>query len=89
MNVENFHSKLESHITKHYVHKVLVNCLFKLAQEKVWLGELTVQQMTIAVDLGRKATKQTNKTNITKQLLTSISVDMRIYLPLKVIFTSA
>ena len=25
-----------------YVHKVLVNSLFKLAQEKVWLGELTV-----------------------------------------------
>ena len=25
-----------------YVHKVLVNCLFRLAQEKVWLGELTV-----------------------------------------------
>ena len=25
-----------------YVHKILVNCLFKLAQEKVWLGELTV-----------------------------------------------
>ena len=25
-----------------YVHKVLVNCLFKLAQEKVRLGELTV-----------------------------------------------
>ena len=25
-----------------YVHKVVVNCLFKLAQEKVWLGELTV-----------------------------------------------
>ena len=24
------------------VNKVLVNCLFKLAQEKVWLGELTV-----------------------------------------------
>ena len=24
------------------VHEVLVNCLFKLAQEKVWLGELTV-----------------------------------------------
>ena len=38
------------------MHEVLVNCLFKLAQEKVWLGELTV-----AVDLGRKATKQTNK----------------------------
>ena len=25
-----------------YVYKVLVNCLFKLAQERVWLGELTV-----------------------------------------------
>ena len=25
-----------------YVHEVLVNCLVKLAQEKVWLGELTV-----------------------------------------------
>ena len=45
-----------------YVHKVLVNCLFKLAQEKVWIGELTVPPSTIAVDLGRKATKQTNNT---------------------------
>ena len=26
-----------------YVHEVLVNCLFKLAQEKVWLGELTIR----------------------------------------------
>ena len=25
-----------------YVHEVLVNCLLKLAHEKVWLGELTV-----------------------------------------------
>ena len=25
-----------------YVHEVLVNCLFKLAWEKVWLGGLTV-----------------------------------------------
>ena len=25
-----------------YVHKVLVNCLVKLAQEKLWLGELTI-----------------------------------------------
>ena len=25
-----------------YVHEVLVNYLFKLAQEKLWLGELTV-----------------------------------------------
>ena len=27
-----------------YVHEVLVNLLVKLAQEKVWLGELTVSQ---------------------------------------------
>ena len=27
-----------------YVHKLLVNGLFKPAQEKVWLGELTVPQ---------------------------------------------
>ena len=39
-----------------YVHELLVNRLFKPAQENVWLGA-----MTIAVDLGRKATKQTNK----------------------------
>ena len=25
-----------------YVHEELVNCLFKLVQEKVWLGDLTV-----------------------------------------------
>ena len=25
-----------------YDHEVLTNCLFKLYQEKVWLGELTV-----------------------------------------------
>ena len=25
-----------------YVQELLVNCLFELAQEKVWLGELTV-----------------------------------------------
>ena len=40
------------------MQELLVNRLFKPAQEKVWLGE-----MTIAVDLGRKATKQTK--NIT------------------------
>ena len=43
------------------MHEVLVNCLLKLATEKVWLGELRPSSMTIAVDLGRKATKQTNK----------------------------
>ena len=46
------------------MHELLVNGLFKPAQEKVWLGELTVPAMTIAVDLGRKATKQTNKQNL-------------------------
>ena len=29
-------------LKRKYVHKVLVNRLVKLAQEKVWLGELTV-----------------------------------------------
>ena len=41
-----------------YVHKVLVNCLFKLAKEKVWSGT-DPPAMTIAVDFGRKATKNT------------------------------
>ena len=27
---------------QNYVHEVLINCLVKLTQEKVWLGELTV-----------------------------------------------
>ena len=27
-----------------YVHEVLVNCLLKLSQEKMWLSELTVPQ---------------------------------------------
>ena len=52
------------------MHDVLVYCLFKLAQEKVWLGELT-----IAVDLGRKATKQTNK-----YLITSFRIHVHIWL---------
>ena len=39
------------------MHKVLVNCLFNFAQEKMGLGELSVA-MNIAVDLGLKATKQ-------------------------------
>ena len=48
---------------KNYVHKLLVNCLFKLAQEKVYLGELTTP-MTIAGDWDvKQQNKQTNKTN--------------------------
>ena len=30
---------------KKYVHEVLVNFLVKLAQEKVWIGDLTVQTL--------------------------------------------
>ena len=46
-----------------YVHKVMVNCLVKLTQKKVWLGDLT--NMTIAVDWDVKhQTKQTMKTNV-------------------------
>ena len=40
-----------------YVHELLVNPFFKLAQEKVWFGELTFP-MTIAVDWD---VKQQNK----------------------------
>ena len=35
------HERFVSYKRK-YVHKGLVNCLVKLAQEKVWLGELIV-----------------------------------------------
>ena len=51
---------------REYVHELLVNRLFKPAQEKVWLCELTAMTIhvhNVAVDLGRKATNQTNKTN--------------------------
>ena len=44
-----------------YVHEVLVNCLFKLAQDKSVIRWTDRPAMTIAVDLGCKATKQTNK----------------------------
>ena len=46
-----------------YVHKYVywpVNCLFKLAQEKSVVWWTDRPGITIAVDLGRKATKQTN-----------------------------
>ena len=41
------------------MHEVLVNCLFKLAQENV-----VRLAITIAVDLGHKATKQTKVANL-------------------------
>ena len=65
-----------------YVQEVLVNCLFKLAQEKVWLDELT---MTIAVDLGLKAAKQTNKAVVsnTKQCNHLGTGTVRYYIRLK------
>ena len=44
-----------------YVHEVLVNCLFKLAQEKSVVRWTDHPAMTIAVDLGCKPAKQTNK----------------------------
>ena len=64
------------------MHELLVNPLFKPAQEKVWLGELTVPAMTIAVDLGRKATTQTNKQTKICRLGTSIYCKMvHIHVP--------
>ena len=41
--------------------RLLVNCLFKLAQEISVVRLTDPPAMTIAVDLGRKATTQTNK----------------------------
>ena len=46
---ENLHNNVNENICnfadkRKYVHKLLVNRLFKPAQEKVWLGELTVPQ---------------------------------------------
>ena len=41
--------------------RLLVNCLFKLAQEKSVVRLTDRPAMTIAVYMGRKATKQTNK----------------------------
>ena len=46
-----------------YVQEVLVNCLFRHAQEKSVFRWTDRPAMTLAVDLGRKATKQTNKQN--------------------------
>ena len=36
--------EIDHEIKRKYVHKLLVNRLFKPAQEKGWLGELTVPQ---------------------------------------------
>ena len=45
-----------------YVHKLLVNRLFKPAQEKVWLGELTVPQWPSMLTWDvKQQNKQTNK----------------------------
>ena len=49
-----------------YVHGVLANCLVKLAQEKVWLGELTVPPWqylltgTLRIKPNRTPEKQNN-----------------------------
>ena len=44
--------------------RLLVNCLFKFAQEKSLVRSTDRPAMTIAFDLGRKANKQTNKQTI-------------------------
>ena len=49
-----------------YVHEVLVNCLFKLAQEKSVVRWTDRPSMTIAVDLGRKTKNKQKKLHTTK-----------------------
>ena len=47
-----------------HVHKVLVHCLFKLAQEKSMVRCTECPAMTIAVDFGSKETKKTPKNKL-------------------------
>ena len=46
------------------MHEVLVNCLFKFAQERSVVRRTDRPAMTKAVDLGHKATKQINLINL-------------------------
>ena len=52
------------------MHKLLVNRLVKLAQEKVWLGELT-----IAVDWDVKQQNKQTQVLISKKICISFSED--------------
>ena len=51
------------------MHEVLVNCFFKLAQEKSVVKSTDRPAITIAVDLGCKATKQTKQCSIFMSIL--------------------
>ena len=63
------HEGLLSVTRRKYVHELLVTRLFKLAQEKSVVRWTDRPAMTIAVDLGRKATKQTNKALIHSDII--------------------
>ena len=43
-SADSFKKRVVVSYKRKYVHELLVNRLFKPAQEKVWLGELTVPQ---------------------------------------------
>ena len=58
--------------------RLLVNCLFKLAQEKSVVRWTDRPAMTIAVDLGRKATKQTNKKQYKELILNFVAITLRV-----------
>ena len=49
------------------MHEVLVKRLFKLALEKVWIGDTDRSAMTLAVDLGCKAKKKNKKKHVTQR----------------------
>ena len=63
------------------MHELLVSNLFKLAQEKSWLGELTVHSMTIAVDWD---IKQQNKQTWFNELINFLSYSLDTYSDLRV-----
>ena len=109
--VENFHSKMKSHILNKECSGSLVECLTRdrgaagsslTGVTALWSLSRHIYPSLVLVQprktrpcltgrllMGRKESNQTKQTKITKQLLTSISGDIRIYLPLNVIFTLA
>ena len=65
------------------IQNTSLNCLITVAKTCEKVLRLNMSESK------RKIIQNLKKHHITKQLLTLISVEMKIYLPLKVIFTSA
>ena len=66
-----YDSALVALYKRKYVHKLLVNRLLKPAQEKSVVKWTDRPAMTIAVDMGRKATKTNKKDILEKNFINS------------------